>query len=111
MSLFDLIANDMRLSFTDTPDLTPYKSEEPKQSLFERNPPVQALRGRARQAALASMKMRFDVPDAAPSDKLNRILWGLVRGWNTPYPKVKQGVFTPLSAEIEDDDREEAVER
>jgi hypothetical protein len=107
MSLFDLIANDMRLSFTDAPDLTPFKAEEPKQSLFERNPSVQALRGRARQAALASLKMRFEVPDAAPSDKLNRILWGQVRGWSAPYPKVKQGVFTPLSVEIEDEERED----
>lgn len=110
MSLFDLIASDMRLSFTETADLRPFKAEEPKQSLEERNPPVQALRGRARQAALASMKMRFDVPDAAPTDKLNRILWGQVRGWNVPYPKVKRGMFTPLSAELEDDEREEAEE-
>ena len=30
--------------------------------------------------------MRFDVPDAAPVEKLNRILWHDVRGWHTPYP-------------------------
>jgi YVTN family beta-propeller protein len=105
MSLFDLIANDMRFSFTEKPDLTPFKAEVPKQSLRERNPPVQALRGRAREAAIASAKMRFDVPDAAPSEKLNRILWGQVRGWDQPYPKVNRGVFTPLSAELDDDDR------
>ena len=55
--------------------------------------------------------LRFDVPDAAPSEKLNRILWGQVRGWKTPYPQVKRGMFTPLSAELEDDDREEAEDR
>ena len=38
MSLFDLIANDMRASFTTTPDYAPYSAVEPKQSLFERNP-------------------------------------------------------------------------
>lgn len=105
MSLFDLIANDMRHSFTSTPDLTPFQAEQPKQSMYERNPSAQALRGPARQAALASAKMRFDVPDAAPSEKLNRILWGQVRGWDQPYPNVKRGVFTPLSAEVDDDDR------
>jgi hypothetical protein len=107
MSLFDLIANDMRASFADTPDPTPFKAETPKQSLFVRNPPETALRGPARQAALASRKMRFDVPDAAPTEKLNRINWGLVRGWSMPYPQVRNAVFAPLSLDIDDDDRDE----
>jgi hypothetical protein len=107
MSLFDLIANDMRLSFTDTPDLTPYDAVEPKQSLLDRNPPLKALRGPARRAAVASAKMRFGVPDAAPTERLNRINWGLVRGWNTPYPKPKNAVFAPLSLDLDDDEREE----
>ena len=38
LSLFDLIATDMRASFTTTPDVTPYTAVKPKQSLFERNP-------------------------------------------------------------------------
>ncbi len=108
LSLFDLIAHDMRNSFTDTPDLTPYKAEEPAQSLFEQNPAVEGLKGPAREAALASMKMRFDVPDAAPSDRLNRILWHQVRGWNTPYPGTRSAVFAPLSLDLDDDEREEA---
>jgi hypothetical protein len=105
MSLFDLIATEMRASFTDTPDLTPYTLEEPKQSIFEQNPPLKGLKGPAREAALASMKMRFDVPDAAPSEKLNRILWGQVRGWDTPYPGARNAVFAPLTLDIDDDDR------
>ncbi len=108
MSLFDLIAHDMRASFANTPDLRAYDVDEPRIDLFERNPQVQALRGRARQAALDSMKMRFDVPDAAPTSKLNRILWHQVRGWNTPYPGTRNAVFAPLTIEIEDEDREEA---
>ena len=105
MSLFDLIATDMRNSFTDVPDLRPYEAETPQQSLFERNPPLKALRGPAREAALASMRMKLDVPDAAPSAKLNRILWGQVRGWNTKYPGTRTAVFTPMGVEVEDDDR------
>jgi hypothetical protein len=106
MSIFDLIAHDMRASFTNTPDYTPYKTEQPKQSLFERNPPLAAVRGAEREAARASMRMRFDVPDAAPSDRLNRILWHQVRGWNTPYPGTRRAVFAPLTIEIDDDDRD-----
>lgn len=105
MSLFDLIANDMRASFTDVPDLTGYAVVEPKQSLFDQNPALSSLRGPALAAARASARMRFDVPDAAPTEKLNRILWHNVRGWNSMYPKPRRSVFAPLSIEIDDDDR------
>ncbi|MFN0102786.1 MAG: bifunctional YncE family protein/alkaline phosphatase family protein [Bryobacteraceae bacterium] len=105
MSLFDLIANEMRDSFTDQPDLTPFTAEMPKQSLFDLNPPLTALRGKAREGAKASMKMRFEVPDAVPTEKLNRILWGDVRGWNTPYPKPPHAVFAPITVETDDDER------
>ncbi len=103
LSLFDLIALDMRASFTSTPDLTPYTAVEPTQSLFDRNPQSSALRGQARQDAQASAKMRWDVPDAAPTNALNRILWRMHK--STPYPGVRQAVFAPLSVEVEDDDR------
>ena len=107
MTLFDLIANDMRASFTSVPDFTPYSAERPRQSLWDLNPEVKTLRGPARSAAIASRSMRFDAPDAAPTERLNRILWGLVRGWQTPYPGPRQAVFAPLSLDIDDDDREQ----
>jgi hypothetical protein len=105
LSLFDLIANDMRASFTNTADTTPYTHVVPRQDLFELNPPLRALRGEARKAAEASAKMRWDVPDAAPTDRLNRILWHTVKGWNTKFPGVRQSVFAPYSLDIDDDDR------
>ena len=105
LSLFDLIANPMTASFTSQPDFTEYVAETPRQSLFDLNPALSALAGPARKAALDSMKMRFDVPDAAPSDRLNRILWHQVRGWKTPYPGVKRAAFAPLSLELDDDER------
>ncbi|MDZ7638894.1 MAG: hypothetical protein U5J83_11725 [Bryobacterales bacterium] len=54
--------------------------------------------------------MRFDVPDAAPTDRLNRILWHAQRGWNTVYPGVNNAVFAPLASDVDDDDREEMEE-
>jgi YVTN family beta-propeller protein len=86
MSLFDRIATDMRASFSDRPDLTPYQSVTPKQPLDERNPPADSLQGAARRAAIESARMDFTHPDEVPFDKLNRILWGSVRGWNARYP-------------------------
>ena len=106
LSLFDLIANDMRASFTDLADPAPYSAVTPRQSLDETNPQVSTLRGAARKAALDSAKMRWDVPDAAPSSRLNRILWGAIRGWDTAYPGSRQGVFAPLALELDDDDRD-----
>ncbi|HWC00645.1 MAG TPA: bifunctional YncE family protein/alkaline phosphatase family protein [Bryobacteraceae bacterium] len=105
LSLFDLIANDMRASFQNEPDFTGYDAVTPSQSLFDVNPPLKALAGVERQAARASMKMRFDVPDAAPTEKLNRILWHQVRGWTTPYPEIRRAAFGPLTLDLDDDER------
>lgn len=106
LSLFDLIANDIRASFTNTPDFTPYEAVEPKQSLFELNPQLATLKGQARRDAVASMRMRFDVPDAVPTETLNRIVWRQVKGQRIPYPRVQQSVFAPLAVETEDEERE-----
>ena len=106
LSLFDLIANDMRASFQDSPDYASYEAVKPAQSLEELNPPLSALRGEPRRAAVASSRMRWDTPDAAPTERLNRILWHSVKGWDKPYPQVRQASFAPLSLDIEDEDRE-----
>ncbi len=107
MSLFDLIAEDMRASFQSEPNLAPYKAVDPIINLFDVNPPAKALNGEARKGAIASSKMNFAIPDAAPTEKLNRILWHDAKGWSTPYPGAKQAVFAPLSLDVDDDDREE----
>lgn len=107
MSLFDLIAHDMRNSFTGKADLTPFTAEMPKQDLYVTNPKVSALNGKAKQAAIESAKMRFDVPDAAPTEKLNRILWGQVMGWDKPYPAPQVRAFSPLAIDVDDEEREE----
>ncbi len=105
LTLFDLIANDMRASFHQTPDFASYTAVTPRQSLTELNPPASALRGAARRAALDSLKMRWEVPDAVPTEKLNRIVWHQVRGWKTPYPGARRALFAPLSLDIDDADR------
>jgi DNA-binding beta-propeller fold protein YncE len=114
LSMFDLVATDMGNAFIgpdEQPDLTPYTALQPAQSIFERNVRVGMLRGAQRDAAVASARMRFDIPDAAPTEKLNRILWMDAKGWKTPYPTVRQSLFMPLSSDVADEDREEAAER
>jgi hypothetical protein len=118
LSIFDLVATDMRASFIDPsakPDLRPYTALVPKQSLLDKNKRVGAITGPdaalRRKAALASARMMFDGPDEAPSEALNRILWHDVKGFKTPYPTVKRSLFFPMSVDIADDDREERAEK
>jgi hypothetical protein len=63
------------------------------------------LRGEALRAARDSMRMRFEVPDAAPTARLNRILWNDARGWQTPYPRPRQAAFAPLTLDLDDKER------
>jgi YVTN family beta-propeller protein len=114
LSMFDLVAIDMRTSFIgpdETPDFTPYTAIMPKQSLHETNQRVGSITGphaeERRWAALASARMRFNVPDAAPSDLLNRILWHDARGWDKPFPGVNRSLFFPMAVDIADEDRDD----
>jgi YVTN family beta-propeller protein len=106
MSIFDLISDDMRNSFQQTPDYTPYTAVEPKQSIYQVNPSLDALKGPERKAAVESMKMDFNVPDDVPSQTLNRILWHEARGWKTPYPEARQGAFAPYATSSAEDEKE-----
>ena len=101
LNLFDLIANDMRNSFSTIPDLTAYTAVAPKQSLFEVNPPARALKGQAKRDALKSARMNWRVPDAAPAEELNRILWRQERGSKVPYPAPGRAVVRPTAVEVD----------
>ncbi len=97
MSIFDLIATDMRNSFQSKPDYTPYVAIEPQYSIYQVNPPLSSLKGPAREAAIACMHMNFREPDDVPTDILNAILWHDAMGWNTSVPVIRRiGIaFTP----------------
>ncbi|MFI5231578.1 MAG: bifunctional YncE family protein/alkaline phosphatase family protein [Gemmatimonadales bacterium] len=118
LSMFDLVATDMRASFIgakDAPDFTPYDARVPRQSLYEVNQRVGAITGpdaaARRKATVASGRMNFRDPDAAPTELLNRILWHDARGWSTPYPAVHRSLFFPLSVDISDAEKEARAER
>jgi len=85
MTQLDLSATPMRGCFTDKPDLTPYTAVKNKVPLDEMNKPLKELTGRAKEFAVKSLELDFDVEDRADEDALNRILWFSVRG-NEPYP-------------------------
>lgn len=105
LSLFDLIANDMRASFTNVPDLNTYTAVTPAQSLFEENPALVDLKGSARKDAIDSMAMRFDVPDAVPTARLNQVIWHQVKGPKVSQPAIHHSVWAPMSVDLDDDER------
>jgi hypothetical protein len=114
MSIFDLVATDMRASFirrTEQPNLAPYTAIQPTQSLLDVNERAASIQGKfsteRRGAALASSRMILDRPDEAPTERLNRILWHDARGWNTPYPAAKHAMVFPFSVDVADEDRRE----
>ncbi|HVF05780.1 MAG TPA: bifunctional YncE family protein/alkaline phosphatase family protein [Frankiaceae bacterium] len=84
MNQMDAAATPMREVFTNTPDLRPFDAI-PRLVPATRNPPLSALRGIAKEWALACAKMDFTIPDAAPEQLLNRAIWYSVRGF-VPYP-------------------------
>jgi YVTN family beta-propeller protein len=95
MNKFDAAALPMRSVFTIKPDLTPYVAQPNQVSLLQLTPALAALSGAELRAALQSKAMNFSVPDAAPEDELNRILWHAARGWQTPFPRVPHGPGCP----------------
>ena len=112
MSIFDLVATDMRASFIapgESPNLAPYVAVSPQISLLDENPRPASIQGRfvreRRSAALASARMNLDSPDEAPSEQLNRILWHDARGWDQAYPTVKHAMVFPYSVDVADEDR------
>ncbi len=88
---FDLAAEPMFPVFASQPDLTPYQAEPNRIPLDEMNPPLKGLHGPEKEAAEASLRMDFTEPDEAPADLLDRVIWHSVKGWSTPYPRVRHG--------------------
>ncbi len=113
LSMFDLVATDMRASFigpSESPNLAPYDLLTPAQSLYEVNKRVGSITGphaaARRNATLASGRMNFREPDAAPTELLNRILWHDARGWSVPYPRVQRSLFFPMAVDLTDAEKE-----
>ena len=88
MNQFDASAVPMGDCFTDVADCTPFVAVPNTVPLDEMNPESKTTMSPLRyRDMLASNKMNFSVPDKAPEDALNRILWRAMRGEAAPYPE------------------------
>ncbi len=105
MNKFDASALPMRSVFTRSPNFAPFVQESMRIPVAM-NPPLAMLQGPEKLAAIESATMDFSRPDAAPAERLNRILWHAAKGWNTPYPSIPHA-FGCLPGEHDEDDEEE----
>lgn len=96
MSQYDAAATPMFNSFTNKPDLTPFKAREARVSLDEKNPPNAP-------GATRSAQLDFSKEDAAPDVEFSEIIWKAVKGANSPMPAPVRSAFVRV---IEDDDDE-----
>ncbi len=102
MNQFDASATPMFDCFQDDPDGTAFDFVPNRIPLDRLNAPAHALSDPILRAdAFASMAMDFALPDRAPEDELNRILWRAMRGTQEPYP---EWAITKLFGDDDDDD-------
>jgi YVTN family beta-propeller protein len=79
MTQYDAGATPMFNSFQKTPQADQYAVLQPKVNL-------DAINGKKAPFAKESAAMDFSEYDLAPEDQLNRILWHVAKGMDTPYP-------------------------
>jgi YVTN family beta-propeller protein len=97
MSQFDAAATPMLNAFTDEPDARPYLTSVTKQSLNE-------LNGQDAFRAKDSLALNLDKEaDRMDEQAFNEILWGAIKGPDTPMPKPKHAYFRPVPWLEEDD--------
>lgn len=79
LSQYDAAARPMFASFTDKPDLKPYKAEPARID-------VKAMNGQTAYGADRSSKMDFSEYDRVDEFELNEILWRSIKGKDAPLP-------------------------
>ncbi len=100
MSQYDAAAIPMYGSFTNTPDLTPFKLRQATFDLTEKNQPNAPN-------AQRSARLDFSKEDAAPDNEFSEIIWQAVKGANSPMPAPVRSAFVRSVVKADDDDEEE----
>jgi hypothetical protein len=92
LTQYDAGATPMFNCFQKEAQLTPYTVLMPKVDLMAKNAPKAPF-------AKESAAMDFSEYDLAPEDEMNRILWHVAKGMDTPYPTaIHRAVLTAAIA-------------
>jgi YVTN family beta-propeller protein len=100
MSQYDAAAMPMWQCFTNTPDLTPYKS-------LKNNVDLEAKNIAMNESARRSASFNLAVEDAAPDNEFSEVIWKTVKGENSLMPAPRRSAFIHL---IEAEEEEDEIE-
>jgi DNA-binding beta-propeller fold protein YncE len=90
LNQFDLAAEPMFDCFSNKADFTPYIALANRIPLDELNPELISLSSDALYWAQKSMEQNLDELDRIDEDTFNRIIWHSVKGYDIPYPVLKE---------------------
>jgi YVTN family beta-propeller protein len=96
MSQYDAAAETLWRSFSESADITPFKSINAQIDLFERNTAMNEWQRKSEQ-------FDFRKEDSIPDDAFNEVLWYAIKGSATKCPAPRHAAFVKVS-EIEEDD-------
>jgi YVTN family beta-propeller protein len=99
MSQYDAAATPMWRCFTNTPDLTPFKSIAANVDLNEVNTQTTA-------SSKLSMQFDFSKEDAAPDLLFSEVIWKAVKGEASVMPAPRRSAFLRVIEEDEDEDED-----
>jgi hypothetical protein len=102
MNRFDRTATPMNACFTQERNVQPFVHLQNRIPLDELNPDLKALKGSAKQNAIACLKLDWSDVDRANATVLARAVWAVDRP-NIPFPKSK---FHPAKDDDDDDDKD-----
>jgi hypothetical protein len=113
MNQMDAMAPLMTECFTDKPDFRPYTCLPNRITLDEMPGQAGIYYGKGETVAKNGLHKDFLLPDQIKDDKLNRVIWQICKGPDTPYPEQFAGAhgkglkalgLTLTGDEEEDDD-------
>lgn len=93
MNQLDMTAEAMVDCFTHKPDFTPFKAVKNNIPLDQLNPALTSLSGDQLYWAQKSLEQDLDDVDRIDEDTFNRIIWHAVKGYDKPYPVVRNNNF------------------
>ena len=102
MSQYDAAATPMYNSFTDKPDLTPFKVRPARVPLDELNAPNAP-------GAQQSASWDFSKEDTLPDIEFNEVIWKSVKGADSQMPAPVRSAFVRVIDDDDDDDDRKPV--
>ena len=104
MSQYDAAATPMWRCFSNTPDLTPFKSLPANVNLDDKNTATTA-------SAIRSGEFDFSQEDRIPDLAFSEVIWKAVKGEDSEMPAPRRSAFIKVTDSDDDEDEDEEHEQ